>query len=350
MKKQNKYGLLSMMAQNSLILNNFTINSGVKVQEGAILEFHTDKGIYIDGNVAYLNAIGTADKKIVFTGMEKIIGAWRGIEFSSTNNMKNELVYCEVNYAGSSNHVGGKKAGVATRNNGIFKISNSGVHFSNGYGIAMVYGDFHEFANNSFSNNKEAAVYLPVNLLGKLDKNSQFNNLNGVEGVEVTTGTVDFIEEQTWPAFSDGSKYYVTGNITIYSGVKVEEGALFEFAAEKYVYVDGGYLFAKGTADKKITFTGIQQTKGYWKGIEFSSTTSVKNELNHCIVTYGGSTSHVSGYKADISLRNGAEVTILNSQISESGGWGIAKTYGNIITDDAQPNVFSGNTSGDIKE
>jgi hypothetical protein len=85
------------------------------------------------------------------------------------------------------------------------------------------------------------------------------------------------------------------------------------------------------------------------RGIEFNSTRSGKNELNHVEISNGGSNPHISGYKANISLRNSSEVSIFNSDISNSGGWGIAHPYSTLITDDTKPNTFTGNTSGDIK-
>ncbi|AHM62179.1 PKD domain-containing protein [Flammeovirgaceae bacterium 311] len=334
------------------IMNDVYIYSGVKVQEGAVLEFALNKGIRVDGADAYLIAKGTADKKVVFSGIEKEKGAWRGIEFNVTTNTKNQLDYVDVSYAGGVVHISGYRAGISSRNSATYTITNSTISNTLGYGIAIGGGSFEQFANNTFSNNTGAAMIIPANVIGKLDKASRFKDGNAKEGIEIYSSNVDFTTEQLWPAFTDGSKYFIMDRVYIYSGVKIEEGAVLEFATDKSLYVDGAdaYLMARGTANKKIIFTGMEKAKGFWKGIEFNVTQSIKNEFDHCEISYGGSSNHISGFKSNVSLRNNASIKMYNTKVSDSNGWGIVATGGNTLeTDAAKPITYENNTAGNLK-
>ncbi len=335
------------------IMDNVFVNSGVKIEEGAVLEFASTKGIQVTGQDAYLLAVGTADKKIVFTGISKEKGFWKGIEFSSTTNTKNQFDYVEVSYAGSTVHTSGYRAGISTRNSSTFAITNSTISNNLGYGIGIDGGGFELFANNTLNDNTMAAMIMPANVIGKLDKASRFKGNNGKDGIEIFSSSVDFTEEQVWPAFEDGAKYFIMDRIFIYSGIRIEAGAILEFASDKSLYIEGSdaYLFARGTADKKIIFTGAEKSRGYWKGIEFSSTQHIKNEFDYAEITYGGSSTHISGYKSNISMRNTSSIKIYNSRIADSNGWGVAAPGSSVIeVDAAKANTFANNAEGDVTE
>jgi hypothetical protein len=90
--------------------------------------------------------------------------------------------------------------------------------------------------------------------LGKLDGASKFNGSNGYNGVQTEGETEAETPEATWPSFADGSKYLVTNDLTINSGVKIAPGATFEFAVDEGMYVraGGGYLIAKVRPVRKL--------------------------------------------------------------------------------------------------
>ena len=50
-----------------------------------------------------LSAVGTAADEITFTGTNKNPGSWAGLVFDNCNNSDtNRLVYCNIEYGGSS--------------------------------------------------------------------------------------------------------------------------------------------------------------------------------------------------------------------------------------------------------
>jgi hypothetical protein len=347
-----------------LVSNDIEIKSVVKIAPGATFEFAADKALYVDSNpMGTIIAKGTAAQKITFTGKQKTNGFWRGIMIYSASSL-NEMDFVEISYGGSNSLVGvGIKSNLVVYGNatpgGSLKITNSSFTHSGGYGLYIEDGSatLTGFANNTVSNNTGIAMYIEADQVHKLDATSKFNDANvGFNGIEIDGATEPNSDEVTWPAFADGSKYLVSNDIELNSGVKIAPGATFEFAADKALYIDdqGGYLVAKGTAAQKITFTGKQKNSGFWRGIMIYSASSL-NEMDFVEISYGGSNSLV-GVSAKANLvvyHNGstpAALKITNSNITNSAGYGIyAMTDIVTINPDFETvNVYNANTAGNI--
>jgi hypothetical protein len=172
-------------------------------------------------------------------------------------------------------------------------------------------------------------MYIKLDQVYKLDAASKFTGSNGFNGVEVEGATKKGTEEVTWAAFTDGSKYLVSNDLELHSGVKIAPGATFEFATGEGMYVnnDGGYLIAKGTAAQKITFTARQKIHGSWKGIMLYSSNPL-NEMDFVEVSYGGHSALTGvGIKSNLVVYGNGSTTsavkITNSSFTHSGGYGL---------------------------
>jgi hypothetical protein len=347
-----------------IVTADINVEAKLTIMPGVVIEFEANKGLYIDNHpMGALIAKGTAAQKITFTGKQKTAGFWKGIMIYS-NSPLNELDFVEVSYGGSTNLTGVSiKSNLVVYGNatpgGIVKITNSSFTNSGGYGLYIERGtaELAGFANNTVSNNLGIAMYVEADQIHKLDAASKFNSNNtGFNGVEIEGSTDRDAEEATWVAFTDGSKYLVSKDVELNSGVKIAPGATFEFAADKAMYVDdqGGYLVAKGTAAQKITFTGKQKTSGFWKGIMIYSASPL-NEMDHVTISYGGSNNLV-GVSAKSNLvvyHNGstpAALKITNSTITNSAGYGIF-ALSDIVTinpDFETANVYNANNAGNV--
>ena len=341
-----------------LVTNDLTIETGVKIAPGATFEFASNKALYVKSGEGYLIAKGTGGQKITFTGVNKTKGFWKGIMVYSGSTL-NELDYVEVAYAGSSALVGvSVKSNLVLYGNGSTpgnaRITNSTFTNGAGYGLYVEYGALLAgFANNTASNNTGTAAYVYADQLGRLDAASKFNSNNGYNGVETGGEIGAELNEATWPAFTDGAKYLVTSDLSIESGVKIAPGATFEFASDKSLYVNngGGYLIAKGTAGQKITFTGVNKTKGFWKGIMIYSG-STQNELDYAEVAYAGSKPLVGVSKlANLVLYGNSSTPaiakVTNSTFAHGNGVGLYVEGGaSINADAATANTYSNNTDG----
>jgi len=341
-----------------LVTDDLSIETGVKIAPGATFEFASNKALYVTSGEGYLIAKGTGGQKITFTGKDKTKGFWKGIMLYS-GSTQNEFDYVEVAYAGSSALVG-----VSVKSNLVLygnsstpanaKITNSTFINGAGYGLYVQNGAvLAAFANNTASNNTGTAAYVYADQLGMLDGASKFNNGNGYNGVETTGEVGAELNEVTWPAFADGSKYLVTDDLSIESGVRIAPGATFEFASDKSMYVrgGGGYLIAKGTAGQKITFTGVNKTKGFWKGIMVYSG-STQNEFDYAEVAYAGG-KPLAGVTTLANLvlygnsSTPAQAKVTNSTFAHGNGYGLYVQNGATVNADAATaNTYSNNTGG----
>ena len=93
------------------IIDFLTISPGgeLTIDPGVIMEFGLDAGIYVDeganGPKPSLIAVGTVDEPIIFTGVNKVLGAWRGIYFDSPSAL-NIIENVTIEYASNPNQKG----------------------------------------------------------------------------------------------------------------------------------------------------------------------------------------------------------------------------------------------------
>jgi len=76
------------------------------IDAGAVLEFGLDAELYINegasGEKPSFIAVGTEQDPIIFTGINKVPGAWNGIRFD-TPSVLNEIGFATIEYASSTN-------------------------------------------------------------------------------------------------------------------------------------------------------------------------------------------------------------------------------------------------------
>jgi len=321
------------------------ITAGITLEPGVVIELASDVRLWFTGNNAYLNAEGTSTKNIIFRGVDKVKGSWNHIAITS-NNVNNKLNYVKIQHAGSSK-VSNQKTAMYLQSNTSAQISirNTTITQSGGYAFYIDGdgGSIAEFSNNNFSGNQAAPIRLGGTHLFELDKNSVYLN-NGIQAIEVASAR--FETQGTIPALS--VPYHFYSGPEIRAKITFEPGVTCLFDQNLRIWVtESGTLIANGTETQKIKFSGINQAPGSWKGIEMASPSS-ENMINYGIVEYGGSNT---GRSANIYLSGstpGSQLTITNSQISDSQTWGIWAASGSAILNESN-NTFSNNALGNIR-
>lgn len=138
--------------------------SGLKLAEGVIIEMENEARIVVEdanGRQGYINALGSANKHIIFKNINEVTGSWYGITFSNSNP-SNHFDYVEVLH-------GGKKvsnsfsANIIIDNSpeGKLTISNSIIGFSGQHGIS-IYNDHRNNlidSNMNYLNIPESTIY-----------------------------------------------------------------------------------------------------------------------------------------------------------------------------------------------
>lgn len=106
------------------IFGEFNISGAtLTIDPGVIMEFENGGGIDIGENDnSTLIARGTAANPILFTGVNKVPGAWKGLRFMFTESPLNEISFATIEYAGSE--TGWKNAAIQIWANPALTVKN----------------------------------------------------------------------------------------------------------------------------------------------------------------------------------------------------------------------------------
>ncbi len=138
--------------------------------------------------------------------------------------------------------------------------------------------------------------------------------------------------------------------------ITIEAGTILEFETGAGIVLGSpgvdcipttGAMNAQGTSEEPIIFRGATEGQGTWLGIGINSSTS-ENLFTFCEISGGGSKQMYNvGGQGNIVIHCSGNLTIQNSTIQDSGGWGIDFVQGgNNLSQTA--NTFSNNVFGDI--
>lgn len=334
-----------------IVTKNIDVNHELTINPGVVIAFERDVRMNVNDNGGLLIAKGEAANKIKFVGVQKTKGYWVGLALYSGSNA-NVLEYVEVSHAGSRAIYSTTKAALyfSGGSKAQMAIKNTAFTDNDGYGIYVYEGGIlREFAENGFRNNTEAGILLDAANVAKLDYFSTFKGNNGRNVVEVTPSVLKGASEIVWAGFADKAPYRLTGEFAVETGWKINPGVTVEMNRDAVIRINKSYLSAKGTTKDKIIFTSADGSAAYWRGIICYSNDS-KNQLENAEVRNGGSIALVSGKKANIALwGTNATMSIKNSKISGSGGYGVFVGYGSSVNADlATANTFETNVQDDV--
>ncbi|GAB4035608.1 PKD domain-containing protein [Spirosoma gilvum] len=335
-----------------IVTKSIDVNNELTINPGVVIAFERDVRMNVNDNGGLLIAKGTAENKIKFVGVQKTKGYWIGISLYSGSNA-NTMEYVEMMHAGSRTVYSTTKAALFLSGGSRAQIALKNCLFSqnDGFGIYVLDGGIlREFAQNSFTNNTEAGILLNAENVAKLDAASTFTGGNGRNIIEITQSGIKGTAEVAWNGFNDKTPYRISGDFSVDAGWKIAPGVTIEMNRDAVIRINtAGYISAKGTTTNKIVFAGADRTTPSWKGIICYSQDS-KNELDYTEVSNAGSTVIVSAKKASIAIYGTkALMSIKNTKISGSGGYGVFVSYGaSANTDLNTANTFEANAQTNV--
>lgn len=313
-----------------------TNDAVLTIAAGSVFKFGSN-GYLQTTNGGAINALGTADDIITFTGKQAVPNAWKGIKIFS-NSANTTFRYCDFEYGGTGEDedaaqltVG--KFGYYTSYNvdAIGRVKLNNCKFKYGAGGGLYLGKesvLAEFSNNTFEGNDRPVItFFPE--LGQITANNNYGTTGDYVQVLVFTPTDDVtIHAINVPYYFFDPEWT---NYLLEDGVActVEPGATLVMGADRKILVVRSASFnAVGTASQKITITGYQEVPGYWGQLYFEATNSPLNKLEHTIISYGGGAKYSSGTeKAAVSalgINQLFNLSIQNSRIEHSAGYGVA--------------------------
>ncbi|MEE9494398.1 MAG: Calx-beta domain-containing protein [Gammaproteobacteria bacterium] len=337
----------------------YTVTDSLSIERGGILEFNSGSGLRIENNGS-LKAIGTPSDNIIFTGSTQSRGYWNGVEFLRSNNVDNQLDYVTIEYAQNNLKITGHPLGIARISVKNTTLQNAAVH-----GIQFDVAEANYLHEDSkFENLTVTGNRVPVEiqdfLVGILNPDSTFVGNTDDQIHIVNKAQRAITTHQIWAKldvpyfFSKENTFYTIGSF-----VTIQPGVTLIFNAKSRWTVDSnGFLNARGTASEPIVFTGLEDIPGYWAGIHISRSNNVNNQFDHVVIEYGGSTNTQLGNNntsGNITMdcflsTRAAFISITNSTLKDSGGWGIYRKEAFNCHLTQTNNTFSNNFKGDVNQ
>lgn len=331
-----------------IVTKEIAINAKLTIKPGVVVHFKENAGLKVNGT---LLATGQLEKRIFLIGEEPSKGHWKGVLINS-NTVENRMEHVLIAHGGGAefSEMPGVKANLLLNGQNQptqLKLVSANVRESKSYGLYMAPKAFLGlFENNSFSQNEGPAAFVPAHQVHFLDFHSRFKDQNGFDGVE-TGGELNLNSSVTWTGFNDKSKYLISSDLTISSGMQIMPGAAFEVSAGKMINVTGtGFLKAVGSQSQRIDFTArVKDGNHNWKGIYFQSS-HLENIMSRADVSYAGSSSF-EGIPQKANIAVSGRLILRMSRINYSGGYGIYATHVQAVNEDiATSNVFSSTPLG----
>lgn len=167
------------------------------------------------------------------------------------------------------------------------------------------------------------------------DGNIEARNLIATgNGADVLETGCDINGGRQWDLGDVGIPISVTGHIVVLNGglLSVGPGTTLRFdkadyGADLFLRVNSNAdLYAVGTADEPIVFTGAEAEPGYWYGILASDGAGIV--LHHCEIAYGGASSGTASLDVrGNSVASPSPVSIQNCHIHDSASKGVRFRY-----------------------
>jgi hypothetical protein len=333
--------------------NTVETEGHLTIAPGTTVEFNQDASVYVnDGGPGALTAEGTSGNQITFTGTQDTKGYWQGIGIKGSKRTENKLTHCVVENAGASGFYNANDlAGLAIMNGSRVVVDNTTFRKNSGYGVFLGSGvNTPSFENNTLTKNASGAAYVWSTSAHHLSDSGTYAG-NDDDFVHVAGNVIGSDMEVTWDAIDVPYRVFSGNTVEMEGHLTIEPGTTVEFGQGASMYVnDGGpgRLTAEGTADNQITFTGTQEIKGYWQGIGYKGTNRTENKIIHCVIDYGGSTDFYNANDAaNLAVMNEARLTLKNSTLRNSGGYGLDLRSSNVTRSN---NTYENNESGGVSQ
>jgi hypothetical protein len=316
-------------------------NRSLTILPGADVYFTRTAGMIISGN---FNINGSVTNPVVLDGLTGESGAWNGIYVKNGNSL---ITYASILNAGYR-ALEGLNEPAALTVEGIFAMQNSQVTGSSGMGIFLKdesYIQYAEnFSGNTLENNITSAIRLGFDDVHKVLLDNTISAYSStVPAIEVRDGKSDNLG--TWTNLDAEIDYLIIEDVTLRptKSMTIESGSNLRFAS--------GILFSiLGSLDASgISFSGDEQTAGFWKGISIATDNLVT--MNNCTIRDGGGGATD---KANVMIQPAAvSVSITNSDLTNSAGYGVIIKAGASdfsIYETASNNTLEGNLGGYLDE
>ncbi|MFB6166467.1 MAG: hypothetical protein ABEJ31_15010 [Haloarculaceae archaeon] len=267
---------------------------------------------------------------IIFTGAQQTRGYWQGILFNNSDQLPNELSHCIIEYAGNPTFSFENEPGnLVAKNGSRLAVNHTTIRESAGYGFVADWSGgatITSFDSNEITANRKGAVFTTARVADGLEDSTAYTG-NDVDVIDIKKEHVQDGESTTWSVTDVPYRVRSSVTIRVRGEMAVEPGLTVAFGQNAGILVAmdqrAGTFTAVGKPNEEITFTGDQQTPGYWKGIKFEKTRSAGNKLEHCLVEYGGKEYSFAPAGGNVVVTSGGHATVADATLAESSNYGL---------------------------
>ena len=290
----------------------------VTIAAGTVLKFASGVGIEVQTGGS-LASNGTAAAPVVFSAIDRTPGSWDGLEFDRSNSASNVLNSTVIEYGGSGTADYNLEIEGFSSSPARVSLNNVLLRFGATAGFSIddeaIVGDIQGLVSTQNASSGEIGSEVAASL--GLDSRLSGNTDDGL--VILTGGAIDNIT--AWPAIDVP---YLVGRLPVNAPMSIAAGSVLRFSAGGGLDINtGGSLSAIGTATSPILFTGLDNTPGFWDGLNFDRTNSSNNQLEHVIVEHaGGLGSNDAGVNVRGFVSAPARLAINNTQLRFNAGPG----------------------------
>jgi hypothetical protein len=316
------------------------IQSEIDIDPGATFQFQQGGPIRLFvSEGGQLVADASEGDPITLRGVENSPGSWGGLFIRTTaDNLLDNVV---VRHGGGGYR--GANVGVDIDGEGVLTIRNSTIEDGASAGVnATNSAELAGFENNTFQNMQGPPLDLHPNRMGDLGGTSTFRN-NEASYVLVGSDDNNVTGDGTWPAMD--IPYQFNSTVSIQAEIDIDSGATLEFrqGGPRRLFVGGdGQLVADASDGDPITFRGVEDSPGSWGGLFIRTTAD--NLLDNVVVSDGG--GGYRGANIGVGIDAPGSLTVQNSEISDSAGWGIILDTGTLTEEN---NTFQNNADGAVQ-
>lgn len=292
------------------------VTANIVIKAGVVIEFDDDAGLTVgDGS---LKVEGTSSKKVVFTGVTKVKGSWRGIIIYS-NSVNNVFDHAIISYGGGNAFNSNNDRGNLICYNGKLSVTNTEISMGKEHGFNSVYNsaEIIEFSNNVITGNDKYPVFSLTMFGFNYDSSNDFSG-NGMDYIFLEGGN-SLGANHTWQKAN--VPYLIDGALKIgdNQSLSIESGAILLFEDGSAIRVEeGGYLSSIGSQDNFVTLSGFVEQPGSWLGI-INYSDDVRNVINFTEIAYAGGGPHNSnGDLGTVIVWAQATQTVTNSILRDA--------------------------------
>src|SRR5690606_8954231 len=303
------------------------VRGSLLIEPGVVIAFTPDSGLAFQETVSSLQAIGTANKPIVFTGTQPSPGSWRGI-FMESGNPTNIMEHVAVSYGGGQAfNSNGDRGNIIVYADGALTLKNCTITNSQTSGLNAVYSNTSLILENNIFNGNANPLLINTVYATQTSATDNYTG-NDMDRVLLYNYSAEFENTSVWKKINVPYRVLNTGNrgVNARGELTIEPGVTIEMSTGSKINIrDTGGIKIVGNAANPITIKGVSNTPGAWLGIKIDGTNPM-NEIAFATISNAG--EDPSTNKGAIDLWYNAKLSVHDTQFKNLAACGV---YGRLL-------------------